>query len=134
MLSMAQLRRRPAEIPTSSKQPRTALPWPYHGIVFSRRPAETQLAEAAVVEKVRVADPLLAPVMLIGVVAPKLSVGTSTAPEGLEVTDAASATLPMKPPLGVRVMVEVFPVVAPGVTVAEGPLRAKEAGIAVTMT
>jgi hypothetical protein len=51
--------------------------------------------------------------MPTGVVVPKLNVGELTAPLGLEVTAAVSATLPVKP-TGVTVMVEVFPVVAPG--------------------
>jgi hypothetical protein len=38
---------------------------------------------------------------------------------------ALSATLPVKPPLGVRVMVEVLPVAAPGVTVTAVPLTVK---------
>jgi hypothetical protein len=38
---------------------------------------------------------------------------------------AVNATLPVKPPLGVTVIVEVFPVVAPGATVTGVPARAK---------
>jgi hypothetical protein len=96
--------------------------------------AETQLVEAAVVEMVRVVEPPLAPVMLIGVVAARLSVGASAAPEGLEVTAAVNATLPVNPPLGVTVITEVFPVVAPGARETDVPVKAKVAGIAVTVT
>jgi hypothetical protein len=75
--------------------------------------------------------------MLIGVVVPKLNVGRFTAPLGLAVSAAVNATLPVKPPLGVTVIVEVFPVVAPRVTVIAPPLlKAKLGGgtNAVTVT
>ena len=65
----------------------------------------------------RVAVPAAVPEMLTGLVEPKLNVGGSCAPLGLEVTVAVSATLPVKPPDGVTVIVDVFPVVAPGSTV-----------------
>ena len=61
-----------------------------------------------------VAVPAPAAVMLTGVVAPKLNVGSFVAPAGLVVSVAVMATLPVNPPPGVMVMVEVFPVVAPG--------------------
>jgi len=80
---------------------------------------------AAVVAMVSVAVPAVAPVMLTGVVEPKLRVGGYRAPGGLVVTAAVITTLPVKPPAGVTVMVEVFPVVAPGVTVTAGPLTVK---------
>ena len=80
---------------------------------------------AAVVVIVSVAVPAEVPVMLTGLVEPKLKVGGYWAPVGLEVTAAVSTTLPVKPPAGVTVMVEVFPVVAPGVTVTAGPLTVK---------
>ena len=80
---------------------------------------------AAVVETVRVAVPAVVPVMLTGVVDPKLKVGGYWAPFGLAVTTAVSATLPVKPPLGVTVIIEVFPVVAPGETVTAVPLTVK---------
>ena len=60
--------------------------------------------------------------MVTGLVKPKLKVGGSVAPLGLDVTAAVSATLPVKPPEGVTVMVEVFPVVAPGATVTAAPV------------
>ena len=56
-----------------------------------------------------------------GLVEPKLNVGGYWAPVGLAVTAAVSTTLPVKPPAGVTVMVEVFPVVAPGETVTAVP-------------
>jgi hypothetical protein len=71
---------------------------------------------AAVVVTVRLADPAEEPVILTGLVEPKLKVGGSLAPVGLAVSAAVSATLPKKPPLGVTVIVDVLPVVAPGLT------------------
>lgn len=82
----------------------------------------------AVVEMVRVAVPEVVPVMLTGLVKPKLKVGRYWAPEGLEVIAAASATLPAKPPVGVTVIVEVFPVTAPGAMVTLVPLSVKAGG------
>ena len=63
---------------------------------------------------VRVAVPAVMPVMLTGLVEPKVRVGGYCAPVGLEGTEAVSTTLPVKPPAGVRVTVDVFPVVPPG--------------------
>ena len=89
----------------------------------------------AVVETVRVAAPAVVPEMLTGVVDPKLKVGGYWAPDGLDVRAAVNATLPVKPPAGVTVMVDVFPVVAPGVTVTAVPLKANEGfTAAVTVT
>ena len=76
-------------------------------------------------EMVRAAVPALVPLMLTGVVEPKLKVGRSWALAGLEVTVAVSATLPVRPPAGVKVMVDVFAMVAPGVTVTAVPLMVK---------
>jgi hypothetical protein len=78
-----------------------------------------------VVKAVRVvvpADPL---VIFTGLVEPKLNMGRNWAPAGLDVTAAVSVTLPMKPPIGVTVMVEVFPVVAPGLTDTAVPVIVK---------
>ena len=86
---------------------------------------------AAVVEMVRVAVPAVVLVMLTGVVDPKLKVGGYWAPAGLDVRAAIKATLPVKPPAGVTVMVDVFPVVAPGEIVTGVPLTAK-LGLATT--
>ena len=89
----------------------------------------------AVVENVSVAVSAVAPVILTGVVELKLNVGGSWAPVGLDVTAAVSATLPVNPPLGVTVMVDVLPLVAPGLTVTAEPVIAKLGGTAaVTIT
>jgi hypothetical protein len=79
----------------------------------------------AVVETVSVAVPEVVPVILIGVVEPKLNVGAFWTPVGLEVIAAVRAMLPVKPPLGVAVMEEVFPVVAPALSVTAEPVIAK---------
>jgi len=78
------------------------------------------VVELAFVVMVRVAFPAAVPVMLTGVVEPKLNVGW-TPPEGPDVMAAVSVTLPEKPPLGVIVIAEVFPVVAPETTVTAVP-------------
>lgn len=80
---------------------------------------------AAVVATVSVAVEAFAPFKFSGVVVPKLNVGGSDAPTGLEVIAAVSATLPVKPPAGVSVIVEVFPVVAPGDSVTAEPVIVK---------
>ena len=80
---------------------------------------------AAVVDTVKVPVPADAPVMLTGVVAPKLKVGGSMAPSGLEVTAAVRLTFPVKPPLGITLIVVVFPVVAPGELIVIAPLLVK---------
>jgi hypothetical protein len=74
---------------------------------------------------VRVAVPAVVPVMLTGLVEPKLTVGGYCEPVGLEVTEAVSTTLPAKPLAGVRVTVDVFAVVAPGVRVTAVPVTEK---------
>ena len=90
---------------------------------------------AAVVVMVRVAVPAAVPIMLTGLVEPKLRVGGYCAPTGLEVTAAVSATLPVKPPLGVTVIVEVLPVVAPGERDTAVPAKVNPGGTAcVTVT
>jgi hypothetical protein len=86
---------------------------------------------------VSVAVPAVVPVMLTGLVVPKLKVGGYVPFAGLEVTAAVSATLPVKPPEGVMVTVAVFPVVAPAVSVSDELLRVKVGvggGTAVTVT
>ena len=72
--------------------------------------------------------------MLTGVVEPKLRVGRSCAPLGLEVTAAVRATLPVKPPEGVTVIVEVFPVETPALTVTAVPVIVKLGVAPVTFT
>jgi hypothetical protein len=73
--------------------------------------------------------------MFTGEVEPKLKVGGKFAPTGLLVTAAVKATLPVNPPIGAMVRVEVFPAVAPAVTVTAVPatVNAGDAG-GVTVT
>jgi hypothetical protein len=73
----------------------------------------------------RVAVSAVVPVMFTGLVEPKFRVGEYCAPDGLDVTEAVSTTLPVNPPAGVRVTVDVFAVVAPGLIVTLAPLTAK---------
>ena len=63
----------------------------------------------------------------------RLQVAGSVAAAG--VTEQLRLTMPVNPPVGVRVMAEVFPVVAPRTTVIAAPLMVKpgEMGV-VTMT
>jgi hypothetical protein len=63
--------------------------------------------------------------MTAGAVPPKLKLGICIAPAGLEAIVALRATLPTRPPAGVTVIVEVFPVVAPGVIATAVPLKEK---------
>ena len=88
----------------------------------------------AVVAIVSVAVPVLLLVMLTGLVDPKLRVGGSMVPAGLEASTAVMVTLPVKPPAGVSVMVEALPVVAPGVTETAVPARANPEGGGATVT
>jgi hypothetical protein len=81
--------------------------------------------DEAVVLIVSVAVAALVPETLAGVVDPKLSVGRLLAPAGELVMAALSAMAPVKLPLGVMVMVDVLPVVAPGITVIAGPVIEK---------
>ena len=101
-------------MPNSNTQESTAPPPSNHGNLLGLALAPEQLDVGAVVLMVRVAVPAVLPAMLTGLVEPKLSVGMSIAPVGLEVTAAVSTTLPVNPPLGVTVMVEVLPVATPG--------------------
>ena len=87
------------------------------------------LLVAAVVEIVRVAVPAAVPVMYTGEVEPKLKVGKSEAPDGLEEIVAVRAILPVKPPAGVMVIVDVLPLDAPGATVTDVPVSVKLAGV-----
>jgi hypothetical protein len=85
-----------------------------------------------VVEMVSVPVLAVESVIGTGLVEPKLKVGRLSAPVGLEVTAAVKTTLPVKPPMGVTVMVEAFPVAAPRATVTTVPLMLKPgAGAAV---
>jgi hypothetical protein len=114
-------------MPKSRIQARAALLAVYQGTPLRLGRTRAALV-AAVVVIVSVAVPAEVPVILTGLVEPKLKVGGYWAPVGLEVTAAVSTTLPVKPPAGVTVMVEVFPVVAPGVTVTAVPLTVKLGG------
>jgi hypothetical protein len=82
---------------------------------------------AAVVLIVRVAMPAVDPVILTGLVEPKLNVGRFAAPVGLDLRVATSATLPVNPLVGMTVMVVEFPLVAPraNVRLAEPGLSAR---------
>src|ERR1700686_2256230 len=120
-------------------RPRTGMPMPKSRTkakvvppaAYQRTPGRAGYARAplvaAVVEMVRVAVPAL-PVIITGLVEPKLNVGRSLAPVGMNVIAAVRATLPVKPPLGVTVIVEVLPVVAPGATETAVPLSVKLGG------
>lgn len=79
------------------------------------------------------AVPALVPVIETGVVVPNDNVGRSVAPLGLEVRAAVIATLPVNPPAGVTVIVDVFPVVDPGVIVTAVPAMANPGGAAFTI-
>lgn len=70
------------------------------------------------------------PVMLTELAAPKLIVGRCVAPEGEEVTAALRATVPVNPPPGVIVIVEVLPCVAPALNVTDVPEMLKLDAIA----
>lgn len=83
---------------------------------------------AGVVEIVRVAVTAFAPVIFAGLLEPKLNVGGFWAPVGLDVMAAVRATLPVKPPLGVTLIVDVLLVVAPGLTDTGVPAIAKLGG------
>ena len=78
-----------------------------------------------VIVRVAVATPAVTPT---GVVVPNVNVGRSCAPAGLDVSVAASATLPVKPPLGVTEIIEIFAVVAPGAIETALPLTVKLGG------
>ena len=69
------------------------------------------------------------PEIFTELVEPKLRVGGFAAPLGLEVRAAVSATLPVKPPDGVTVTVDVFPVVAPASMVTGVALIVKLGGM-----
>ena len=112
--------RRRAGMPKSRTNARVAPPVAYQGTPGPFGYARAALL-AAVVEMVRVAVFAIVSVILTGLVEPKLKVGGYWAPVGLEVTVAVSATLPVKPPSGVTVMVELLPVVAPRETVTVVP-------------
>jgi hypothetical protein len=82
------------------------------------------LVVGPVVAIVMVAVTALVPERLTGLVEPKLTVGKSAAPLGLDAIVAVRTTLPVKPEMGVgvRLIVDVLPVVAPGLTETDVPL------------
>src|ERR1022692_2604690 len=109
-------RRRRAGMPMNNKQASVAPLAAYQGTPLNLGRTKAPVV-AAVVDTVKVPVPAAAPVMLTGDVAPKLKVGGSVAPVGLDARTAVRVTVPVKPPLGVTVIVEVLAVVAPGLTV-----------------
>jgi hypothetical protein len=117
-------------MPKNRMQAKVAPPAAYHGTP-SRLGLTRVALVAGVVEMVREAVPGAVPLMLTGLVEPKLNVGASEPPAGLDVMAAVSAILPVNPPAGVTVMVEVFAVVAPGATMTAVPLIVKPGGIGV---
>ena len=89
---------------------------------------EVQLGEElAVVTTVRVPVPAALPVILTGLEL-KLKLRGTTAPLGLVVMAAVRTTLPVKPPFGVRVIVDVLPVVAPAAMLTGVPVTVKLGG------
>jgi hypothetical protein len=88
----------------------------------------------AVVVMVRVAVPGRVLVMVTGLVEPMPNVGILCAFAGLLVMAADSATMPVKPPLGVTVIVEMLPVIAPGTTTTGVPVIVKPGTRFVTVT
>jgi hypothetical protein len=103
--------------PTYQGVPRSGVAPPVH-------PGE----ELAVVETVSVAEPAVVPLMVTGLVVPKLNVGGTTAFAGLVVMAAVSTTLPVNPFAGVSVIVDVSPETAPAVTVTAVPAILKLGG------
>jgi hypothetical protein len=102
---------------------------------YQRTPGFAGRSSAAVAEVVvivRVAVAALVLVMVTGLVEPKLRAGRSTAPVGLAVIFAVKVTFPVKPPLGVTVIVDAFPLVAPGDTDKPAPETVNVGTITVT--
>ena len=108
-------------IPNSIRQAKTIAPRRH--CVRGAKGGANEATVAAVVKTVSVAVWLAAPEIVTGDVPPKLNVGGSTAPAGELVTAAVKLTLPVKPPVGVTVMVDALFVVAPGTTVRLVPVR-----------
>ena len=105
--------RRRALKPTSKMPARAVSPMGYQGAP-GRAAGRSAPVVGAVVDTVRVAVAGPAAVMLTGLLVPKLNVGRYCAPEGLDARVAVRVTLPVNPPAGVTVTVEVFPAVVPG--------------------
>jgi hypothetical protein len=132
MPSRMRKRRRRAGMPKRRRQASAAPPW-YQRMPGSAGRVRLEVVGAVVVI-VSVAVPAVVPVMETGLVEPKLRVGRSCAPEGLEARVAVRATLPVKPLLGVTVTATVLPVVDPGVTVRGRAARVRPGGPGVTVT
>jgi hypothetical protein len=81
--------------------------------------------ELATVAIVKVRVPAVLPAIVRGLVELKLKVGAAEAPLGLLVSAAVRVTLPVKPAIGVTVIVEVLPVVAPAPMLTGVPLIVK---------
>jgi hypothetical protein len=119
-----QLRRRIGML-KSRRKARAAAPGGYQRTLGSMTLPGAQLAD--VVAMLRVAVPAAAPVMLTVLLPPKLRVGTLSAPFGLEVMAAVSATLPVKPPAGVTVIVDIA--TRPALSVTAVPVMVKPGGL-----
>jgi len=120
--------RRFAGMPKSSKHA-SAAPPEYQGRPFCGWFSDVHPDVGAVVEIVKVAVPLFVPDRLTWPLAGvQLNVGGKFAPVGLLVTVALSVTTPVNPPeVGATVIVDVFPLVAPGAMLTPVPLTVKEA-------
>jgi hypothetical protein len=81
--------------------------------------------ELAVVAMVKVPVAAALPEIARGLVELKLRVGGSVTPLGLVVRAAVRVTVPVKPPVGVTVIVEVLPVVAPAAMLRGVPVTVK---------
>jgi hypothetical protein len=103
----------------------------------SERNSFGELSDALVaveVRMVRVAVTGVVPLMATLEVDPKLKVGGSTAPVGLDVRAATKLTVPVNPPAGVTVIVVVLPVVLPGVVMVTLEEVMAQLGGTVTLT
>jgi len=92
-------------MPNIRRPARAARPPAYQGTLGRSGWTSTALV-GAVVEIVRVDVPGEAPVTLT-LVGLRLGIGTTVVPGGVELKTAVSATLPVKPPIGVTVIVVV---------------------------
>jgi len=106
----------------ASTAPLPAYHEPRLGTSLNEVQAFEELAVVAIV-KVPVAAAL--PEIARGLVELKLRVGGSVTPLGLVVRAAVRVTLPVKPPVGVTVIVEVSPVVAPAAMLSGVPVTVK---------
>ena len=75
---------------------------------------------------VRLTDSLEVLLMLTEFVEPKLTTGRYFAPAGVVVIAAVRVTIPVKFPVGVTVIVDIFPVVAPGTRLTACPETVNE--------